>query len=181
MKKFFATILALVMVLAMSTTTFAAGPEAGAQSGVKTSQTIDVNGKYMDSTYTEDVISVNIEWGALDFIYATSDTGKWNPADHTYSNNSSSAGWVGTKTSDIKVTNHSNVAVTADFGFVAAENHSTVTGSFSQDSLSLTEGVVNQPTTAPTATTTFTIGGTLASTATSSVKIGTITVTISKT
>lgn len=180
MKKFFATILALVMVLAMSTTAFAAGPAAGSQTGVKTSQSIDVNGKYVAGQHTEDAISVDIEWGAMNFVYATGDTGTWNPTNHTYSNSSAESGWAGTKTSNIKVTNHSNVNVTASFVFTAESGYETVNGNFNKESIDLDAGVVDDYDNAANDTTIFTIGGTLASAVTDSTKVGSIAVTIAK-
>ena len=69
---------------------------------------------YYDTTSaTDDVYSVDLNWGELVFKYVTSE-GVWNPDSHTYSG--ASQGWVPeTEGGDlVRITNHSNVAINAN-------------------------------------------------------------------
>lgn len=206
MKKLISLILALVMVMGLATTAFA--EEAGSKTLNEkngTSYDIKVEGKYIEKLLSKEIISVDVEWDAMNFTYAATQQGTWQPDSHTYSNATEKAAWVGDTTSDIKVTNHSNVDVTANFSFKA--DITTVTGSFTEatsaspasdgddDDLSdidegsaeaqplsvdLKAGVLNGYTTADNKTVTFTIGGSLADTYTTNTKLGTITVSVEK-
>lgn len=172
MKKILSLILAMAIVMAMGTTAFAAF-EATISTG---EQSIDVEAKYQDSTTTTTVYSVDITWGAMEFTYAESGAMTWNPADHTYTDNTTAA-WTASGNT-ITVTNHSNAAVTASFGFEALEDYDTVTGSFEIASETLNAGVVDGYDSADNVTTTLKLEGTLAETVTDFTKVGTITVEI---
>lgn len=169
MKKSLTLVLALTMVLALNITAFAATVGTGDQS-------IDVEGKYQDNTTAPIVYSVDVTWGAMQFIYTESGAMNWNPADHTYTDNVS-AGWTANGNT-VTVVNHSNDAVTTSFSFAALADYSTVAGSFDIASKTLNAGVEGAYEEADTVTATLTLDGSLADTVTDYTKIGTITVKI---
>ena len=76
----------------------------------------------------------------------------------------------------ITVTNHSNVGVKATFDYTEEVN--TVTGSFSQNPLTLPTALGTTLADAPNGSSNLNLGGTLESTHTG--KVGTVTVTITK-
>lgn len=169
MKKFVSLVLALVMVMSLTTTAFAATITTG-------DQNIDVEAKYQDNTTTSTVYSVDVSWGAMQFTYTESGAMTWNPADHTYTD-STTAGWTANGNT-VTVTNHSNADVTASFAFNALDAYNTVTGSFDIASETLDAGVVGGYDDADKVVATLTLAGTLAETVTDFTKVGTITVTI---
>lgn len=173
MKKLVSILLTLVLVLAMSTTAFAATIE-----GNSGSQDIDVNAKYVDGVSAPTKYSVDVTWGAMEFTYTVSGTKTWDPETHTYTT-STQPTWTASGNT-ITVTNHSNTDITASFTFSALDVYNTVTGSFSSTSLTLptAEGkAVND--TVLTGKTSLTLGGTLASDITAFTNVGTVIVTIS--
>ena len=169
MKKILALILALSLVMSLNISAFAATVGIG-------DQNIDVEGKYQDNTAVPTVYSVDITWGAMQFTYTESGAMNWNPANHTYSDNTST-GWIANGNT-VTVTNHSNAAVTTSFAFSALADYSTVTGSFDLTSEILEAGVEGAYADADKVTTTLTLVGSLANTVTDYTKIGTITVRI---
>ena len=150
------------------------------------SATINVSGTVGNAEPVEEVISVNISWGAMEFIYTPTGTGTWDPNTHTYGNGAE-AGWTpGDGSNSITVTNHSNVDITAGFDFDAAieqiegqfrdENGGAITDiSLDSADQQLDQSGAGVPT---TQTVTFHITEGDISEATDS--LGTITVTISK-
>ena len=76
--------------------------------------TINVVGKIAEGN---NVVSVDINWGAMEFTY---NKGTWDPVNHEYVNSTGEA-WTA-EGNTITVTNHSNVDVTASFEFVKADN-----------------------------------------------------------
>lgn len=169
MKKIAALILAIAMLMAMSTTAFAATITGG-------DQTIDVEAKYQDNTSSAPVYSVDITWGAMQFTYTESGSMTWNPGNHTYTD-STTAGWTATGNT-VTVVNHSNASITASLAFDAFDAYNTVTGAFDIASKTLKAGEVDGYDTADKVTATLTLDGTLAETVTKFTKIGKITVTI---
>lgn len=182
MKKFFALTLAIVMMMAMATTAFAA--ETVDKDGGKSN--IEVNAKYNGSFTPEKKVSVKVEWGAMEFTYNVSGTQEWNPDSHTYTSKGGTPTWTASGNT-VKVTNHSNVAVNAKFTY--AETDTNVHGTFAydnnktvgtNDAIALTAGVENQPDDADYVTATLNLSGALTGTSTENVKVGTITVEIKK-
>ena len=173
MKKIITILLALALILTMSTTAFAATIESSPGS-----QDIDVSAKYVGGVSVLTKYSVDVTWGAMEFTYTVSGTKAWDPETHTYTT-STQPTWTASGNT-ITVTNHSNTDITASFAFSALTAYNTVTGSFSSASLMLptAEGkAVNDA--ALTGETSLTLGGTLASDITVFTNVGTVIVTIS--
>lgn len=173
MKKILSLILALALVMSLSVTAFAAETNDGSQN-----TSIDVNALYSDGVSTPEVISVNVEWGAMSFTYSVSGTKTWDATKHEYTTNSNAA-WTATGNT-VTVTNHSNVAVKAELSFDADAAYNTVTGSFDKATLLLDSGDGLTYANADKDTATLTLAGTLADSVKTSTKVGTITVKITK-
>lgn len=102
----------------------------------KKSGDIPVYGRYTTYQTSAKVISVDLEWDSMDFSYVVSQNRIWNPETHECDDGETEAAWE-KDTSDITVTNHSNIGVTAFFKYDKNQN-SSVNGSFKNN-----EGVVN--------------------------------------
>ena len=172
MKKILSLILALALVMSLSVTAFAATNDGTENTS------IDVNAMYSDGVSTPDVISVNVEWGAMSFTYSVNGTKQWDATKHEYTTNSNAA-WTATGNT-VTVTNHSNIAVKAELAFTADTAYNTVTGSFDKAELLLDSGDGLTYANADKGTATLTLAGTLADTVKTSTKVGTITVKITK-
>ena len=81
------------------------------------SATITPSGTVGGSSIVTDVVSVDILWDAMEFVYTPSSRGEWDPDSYTYVGGTA-ASWTST-TNTITVTNHSNVGVTAAFRFTS--------------------------------------------------------------
>lgn len=174
MKKFFAITLAIVMMMAMATTAFAAETvtKDGGTSDIK------VNATYQDGVQTVHKISVNVSWDAMEFTYSASGTKTWDEVNHKYDDNIT-AGWSEGKT--VTVTNHSDSAVKVEFTFAADEAYKSVKGTFDKDSINLPSAVGKDKNAADlTGTSTLTLGGELSNSVNTSTKVGSITVKITK-
>lgn len=86
MKKKLAMLLAMSMVLGMSTNAFAATSNKATLPGEDGSKktSISVNGEYLAELKSKEIISVDVEWDAMNFTYAAKQQGTWEPTDHTY-------------------------------------------------------------------------------------------------
>ena len=175
MKKLFATLLAVAMLASVSVTAFAAETNHGTQD-----TEITVNGSYVSGAAGSSVISVDIEWEAMNFTYSATSEGTWNPATHAY-DGQTEGGWSD-NTPAITVTNHSNVAVNATLGFTA--DVTGVVGTFTEASGTENDNILNLATAegtevanAPTATANFGISGAAID---ADKTLGTITVAIAK-
>lgn len=169
MKKFITTTLALALALSMSVSAFAAETNTGGDT------TINVEARYAGSSTTVDVVSVDIEWGAMQFTYSESGSRTWNPYNHSYTT-SSEAGWSASGNT-VTVTNHSNVDVAVGFRY-EADTVTTATGNFDITSKTLTAGVEGKYAEADSVTAALTLTGTVPSTQTEFGKVGTVTVSI---
>ena len=94
-------------------------PESGKYSDQQgnNSATITPSGTVGGSSVVTDVVSVDILWDAMEFVYTPSSRGEWDPDSYTYVGGTA-ASWTST-TNTITVTNHSNVGVTAAFRFTS--------------------------------------------------------------
>ena len=124
------------------------------------------------------VYSVDIVWGDMAFTY-TEEAGVWDPATHQ----TTGAGggiWKATTPdgNKIKVTNHSNTAVTATFSYTPAASYEDITGSFDKTTLDLATAVDTLVSNAPSDSAALTLTGALASSTPANTTIGTITVTL---
>lgn len=184
MKKLFTILLAVAMLASMSVTAFAADDTVTTDGG---SKDISVNAKYVDGVSTPDVISADIEWGAMEFTYSVGGVKVWDAQNHQYTVTDATGGWS-ENGNTVKVTNHSNVDVKATFTY-APESGNTLTGAFTYDNsktadstgaVSLAAGVVGQVSAADYVTAALKLSGTPSSTMTDFTKVGTITVKITK-
>lgn len=172
-RKVFATVLALVLAMGLSTTAFAGENTHTSTPGT---ETIGVNGSYEGTGSTKDTYSVKIEWGEMTFTYKTSGERTWDPATHTYSVTATD-GWEATGNT-VTVTNHSNLPVNVAFSFAKTDVNGTYTGTFSTTSQQLAAGVENKPDEADSVQSTLTLDGTLNALQTTSTKLGDITVSL---
>lgn len=177
MKKLLISALVIALSLSLCIPAFAAESTVSKNGGT---QGIDVEAKYIDSVDTPTIYNVDVSWGAMEFTYTVSGTKTWNAETHTYTVSTSDE-WTASG-NEITVTNHSNTAVKAEFTYEAKNGHNTVTGSFSENTLTLptAEGkLIND--TALVGKTALTLGGTLADTTTNLIQVvGAVTVAISK-
>jgi hypothetical protein len=96
------------------------------------SATINVKGKLGATPEApEEIVSVDVTWGAMEFTYTPADPGTWDPENHRYTD-TADASWSASG-NDITVTNHSNVGVTATFDFEMDEDLA-IKGKFSNTS-----------------------------------------------
>ena len=139
------------------------------------------------ATYTADstggaggtVYSVDIAWGDMEFTY-TEAAGVWDPVTHTITG-ADGGTWKANNPdggNTIKVTNHSNTAVTATFSYAAAFGYEGISGTFDNASLNLATAVGTAVADAPNGTAALSLSGALDSSA-ANTTIGTITVTLS--
>ena len=170
MKKLFTILLAVAMLASMSVTAFAADDTVTTDGG---SKDISVNAKYVDGVSTPDVISADIEWGAMEFTYSVGGTKVWDAQTHQYTVTGATSGWS-ENGNTVKVTNHSNVDVKATFTY---DNSKTAD---STGAVSLAAGVVGQVSAADYVTATLKLSGEPSNTMTDFTKVGTITVKITK-
>ena len=184
MKKLFTTLLSVAMLASMSVTAFAADDTVTTDGG---SKEISVNAKYVGDASTLDVVSANIEWGAMEFTYSVGGTKVWDAQTHQYIVSDATNSWS-ENGNTVKVTNHSNVDVKATFTYAAESGHA-LTGSFTYDNnkttdstgaVSLAKGAIGQVNAADYVTATLKLGGTPGSNITDFTKVGTITVKITK-
>lgn len=184
-KQLISAVTALALAAAMHIPVLAEGELTDQSAGA---HTIDVQGKYQAGAAAADVISADIQWEGLEFTYTAGNVGTWNPADHSYTG-STEGSWSDEKGS-ITVTNHSNVAVTASFGFAGSAEVQEIRGVFyvqngssyeesAAPALTLASAVGTSREEAPRGTIYFGVAGT-DSVITADGSLGTITVTIAK-
>lgn len=175
MKKLVSLILALALVMSLATVAFADAETVTSVPGTK--ESIPVKAKYVEAETTPTVYSVDITWGALQFTCTHSGNHDWNPADHSYTDNTVTE-WTGDGNT-VKVTNHSNAKVNTTFAFAALEAYNGITGSFDKTGAQeLAAGVEGGYENAANVTATLTLEGELASEVTDFTQVGTVTVTL---
>lgn len=138
------------------------------------SASVDVRAKY-DGVETQTEYRVDVEWGAMEFVYTASGVSQWNTATHTY-DLVSEGGWSG-EGNTITVKNHSNAEVQVELSFQPAAGYQ-VTGSFDETLLTLATAEGTEPEEAPFGTATFMLDGELDSSIDSFQTVGQITVAV---
>lgn len=123
----------------------------------ETDYDISYYGTYTDTESMEKIVSMDIKWESMQFVYAAKWQGRWEPGEHSYTASSEEAGWV-KDSSEITMTNHSNVAMLANLSF---EPSASVSGSFSGTSLELENAVGTTWENAPSETVTFRVDGSM--------------------
>lgn len=178
MKKKTALVLTLAMVFSLAPLSAYADDTLTA---VVRTATHDVTATYVDGSSGGaggTVYSVDITWGDMAFTY-TAEAGIWDPAKHAYTDAKGGAWTVDNKDGNkIKVTNHSNAEITASIDYTPAPGYDSISGSFDKTSLVLATAVDTEVSNAPNDSAALTLTGALDSAATTSTKIGTITVTL---
>lgn len=174
--------LALVLTLAMVFSLAPLSAYADTITGVGGTATHDVTATYVAGSSGgagTPVYSVDIVWGDMAFTY-TEEAGVWNPATHE-TTGANGGIWKATSPdgNKIKVTNHSNTAVTATFSYTPAAGYTGITGRFDETSLTLQTAEGTQVSSAPSGSAALTLEGALDSNTAAGTTIGTITVTLS--
>ena len=173
MKKIFACLIALMMVLAL-TLAVSAGTIDNTSNNESKKVTIKIN----DSNTPAIVYSVDIVWGNTDFTYDFGTGSTWDPDTHTYVGGTQ-AGWDHDSTT-VSVTNHSNAAVNLTVGFNGTEktvSHNGITSTISSVSLVLATAEGTALSSAPSTNFTVSVSGT--PTVSSEFILGTIIIAIS--
>lgn len=155
MKKLAAAALTLTMALAMSTPVHAT---------IITDVT-DLNdytqiyATYEEGvTTTDTVYNVDVEWGNLEYTYHPNAEKFWFPYDLKYVIYEHTPFWTCEDGADqIKVTNHSNAAISAKLEYT--QTNADVTGTFDQSKINLKSADGTTVDEAPTGTATLALGG----------------------
>lgn len=129
MKKITAALLVLSLLLCLSVSSFAANSETVIENDKAVN--IIANGKYEPVERPENVISVDIQWGNMDFVYFQGEK-TWNSANHSYT---SAAGHWNEDTRLITMLNRSNTVLQATFSWEqnTALSDKTVYPKFAED------------------------------------------------
>ena len=176
--------LALVLTLAMVFSLAPLSAYADTKSTINTANgtaSCDVKATYVAGTSGgagATVYSVDIVWGDMAFTY-TEEAGVWDPATHKTTGANGGVWSVNnTDGNKIKVTNHSNAAVTATINYTPATGYEGISGSFDKTTLDLATAVGTEVSNAPSDSAALTLTGALDSSTAANTKIGTITVTL---
>ena len=176
MKKILALALCVLMTLSSATV-------ATAVISTGDDQSISVEGVLYPGQTSSDVISVDVSWTSMDFIFCGGTSGTWNPSMLEYTNGTDPY-WKN-DTATISVTNHSNVVINSDFRFEKNETDATayMFGTFSEETILLPSADSDAYRTpvdgvypAPKKDVTFTVGGEIQE----DTELGTIVVVIYK-
>lgn len=167
MKRLSIICLSILLALSLSVTAWAVTKEDLGET------TIPVKAVYQENNTMENVYSVDITWGSMDFTYQVS-SGSWNPSTHSYS---SSEGWVYTEDANkITIANHSNINITCTLKYDSLSYD--VSGELSKETIWLDSAEETSVDSPPTDSAILTLDGVLSSGTTANANIGTITVTI---
>ena len=167
-------ILATVLVLLLAAVPMTASAET--VEGANQSRIVDVQAKYADGVTTPDVYSLDVSWGAMQFTYSQSGSRVWDPANHAYTENTTT-GWAASGNT-VTVTNHSNRDVTVTFSYEKGTGYDGVSGTFDIPTDTLTAGEVGNVEGADSVTAKLTLSGTLASNVTEFTKVGTVKISL---
>ena len=170
MKKLLAFVLALGLAVSTSVTAFAEDTTTTETNDSTKSTEIAVNGSYQAATPAGSSISVDVVWEDMSFTYTGESKGAWDPKTHEYGADIP-AHWAWSNATEektapnITLTNHSDTGVKATFVF--NPNVTGLTGTFTgtdgnpltDNALTLATAVETDPDKAPSAVTSFSIGG----------------------
>ncbi|MDO5558345.1 MAG: ubiquitin-like protein [Oscillospiraceae bacterium] len=123
--------------------------------------------------------SIDLTWGAMQFDYEAHEA--WNASSHKWE--AGSPEWtVKDNSNTITAINNSSLAVDAAFAFTNKDGYSTVSGSFTSDSLAFSENklslpVADEDTAASEYVVTFTPSGSLPPSVKGYTSVGTVTIT----
>lgn len=142
---------------------------------------VAVYASYAGAKTTETVYKVDIEWGNMEFTYNSNSTQTWNPDTHKYEINIGTPTWKcdSEQGNRIKITNHSNAAITAHL-FYNPEEGSKVSGTFDNSELVIDTAENTAVDNAPHKWAALSLDGELSAVAVEKTRIGTITVSIAK-
>ena len=155
MKKLAAAALTLTMAFSMSTPAYAAGNIAVDQASA------DIKASYQEgNTLTENVYSVDVNWGSLEYTYHPSKTKTWNTETLKYDTKGNPYWECDNDQNKITVTNHSNKAISANFEY--EQVNESVDGTFNQTKINLKSAVGTDVDGAPTGTATLSLSGSMA-------------------
>ena len=143
-----------------------------------TSSSHDVTVTYQKADEPTTVYKVDITWGSLAFTYTEESKGTWNTSTHQYENPEESSWSCAQGANAITVKNHSNAAVNVSFSYEAKNDFSSVTGSFSNNTISLATAEGKSPSDAPSGAVNLYLDGTINEPFTGESTCGTVTVTI---
>ena len=172
MKKLAAAALTLTMALAMSTPVHA----TIITDVTRLNDSTQIYATYEEGvTTTDTVYNVDVEWGNLEYTYHPNAEKVWSPYDLKYVIYEHTPFWTCEDGADqIKVTNHSNAAISAKLEYT--QTNADVTGSFDKSKINLKSADGTTVDEAPTGTATLTLGGKMAEDAES--VLGNVKVTI---
>ena len=112
-------------------------------------------------TTTDTVYNVDVEWGNLEYTYYPNAEKVWSPYDLKYVIYEHTPFWTCKDGADqIKVTNHSNAAISAKLEYT--QTNADVTGSFDQSKINLKSADGTTVDEAPTGTATLSLSGSMA-------------------
>ena len=137
MKKLVSLLLALVMVMSLSTVAFAA---EGDQTNVGPGEySTNVTGTYVASnTSGGPIFGINVSWANMSFTYHAEQEPQWDPSELKYTDRIP-ARWDGEGT--ISITNSSNVDITAVPKYTPNEGYETASMAFSTNKLVVASAV----------------------------------------
>ena len=174
--------LALVLTLAMVFSLAPLSAYADTITGLGGTASCDVKATYVAGSSGGaggTVYSVDIVWGDMAFTY-TEEAGVWNPETHQTTGAGGGIWSVNNSGGNkIKVTNHSNKEITANFSYAATVGYEGITGKFDQTSLTLQSAVNTEVANAPNGSAALSLEGALDSNTAANTTIGTISVTLS--
>lgn len=158
MKKLAAAALTLTMALAMSTPVHA----TIITDVTRLNDFTQIYATYEEGvTTTDTVYNVDVEWGNLEYTYYPNAEKVWSPYDLKYVIYEHTPFWTCKDGADqIKVTNHSNAAISAKLEYT--QTNADVTGSFDQSKINLKSADGTTVDEAPTGTATLSLSGSMA-------------------